>query len=319
MRCSFDSSSSSSSLSMASLDPVDRGARGQLRHAALSRVGASKAQAALAKIIAIITAAPPCPSPDSIRCGGDGDHELKGGGTTGRVDLRLRLGLPPEIAGGSAGGNHRATGGPGEWACALATSGSGKMASEAGRSFSPAISAAPCGGGDALTGSRSSEGECDPPEIENGEESREEIAEGNGGAAETGTTVFNSSSAINSRTRSRAGYLDLLLEAVRQVSGVAFDDDDDAPAADKSKREAAAAVDEEDQHPPAPPGAKRTKEAGEYWTQLDVYEEAETAPIVRSKRGRSQALPSRYRDSILDPWRKPAAVARHGWAARARP
>lgn len=318
MRCSFDSS-----LSMASSDPVDRRARGQLRHAALSRVGASKAQAALAKIIAIIAAAPPGPSPDTIRFGDDGDHELKGRGTpppaeqTGRVDLKLRLGPPPEIAGGSAEGKHRvSTGGPVEWVCALAAS--GKMASEARRSFSPAISAAPCGGGDALTKSRSSEGECDP-EMENGEESHGEIADGNGGGAEAGTTaaagtVFNNSSTTSSRTRSRAGYLDLLLEAVRQVSGVAFDDD--APAADKRKPETATAVDEEDQQPRTSPGAKRTKEAEEYLAQFDLYEEAETAPIVRSKRGRSQALPSRYRDSILDPWRKPPAVARHGRAAR---
>ncbi|KAG6523650.1 hypothetical protein ZIOFF_013515 [Zingiber officinale] len=297
---------------MASLDPVDRRARGQLRRAGLSRIGASKAQAALAKIIAIITDAPPGPSPDAIRCSG-GDQELKGGGTpppaeqTGRVDLRLRLGLPAEIAGGSAEGNRRATGGPVEWVCALAAS--GKIASEAGRSFSPAVSAAPCGGGDALTGSRSSEGECDPLEIENGKESHEEIA------AAAATAVFNSSSTTSSRARSRAGYLDLLLEAVRQVSGVAFDDD--APAADKRKPEAATAVDEGGQRPPTPPGAKRTKEAAEHWAaQLDVYEEADTAPIVRSKRGRSQALPSRFRDSILDPWRKPPAVTRHGRAAR---
>ncbi|KAE8711377.1 putative HhH-GPD base excision DNA repair family protein [Hibiscus syriacus] len=44
-----------------------------------------------------------------------------------------------------------------------------------------------------------------------------------------------------------------------------------------------------------------------------VSEKDEVSPVVRSKRGRCQVLPQRFRDSVLEPWKKrprrPAAMA----------
>nr|XP_009421193.1 PREDICTED: uncharacterized protein LOC104000788 [Musa acuminata subsp. malaccensis] len=331
---------------MASSSPVNRPAHPL--PAALPPVGASKAQAALAKIIAIISTVPPrLPEADALRHGGD--PEAAGRTTTPAgqlgfgVDLKLRLGLATEIRGGSAEGD-----GPTEQSGVVDAPASaepcrnvraveevapvGVSGAAAERSLSPAVSVA--GGGDALASEKSSEGECDPQE-ENGGESRNEAAEddaeekasaeqketdGSGGAeAGTTTTTAIATSSSSSRGRRSDGCLDLLLEAVRQVSGGLFDDD--GPEAEKVEATAAS------EEAPAPSemtakrsavgdgGGKKRRETDEWWIPLDLYEE-ETAPIVRSKRGRSQALPSRYRDSILDPWRKPPALSRNSTGRR---
>ncbi|WOL01616.1 hypothetical protein Cni_G10333 [Canna indica] len=311
--------------------------------AVLSRVGSSKTQSALAKIIAIISAAPspppppPRPEPDDLPR--DDDPEAEGGRTARQpagepcfgLDLRLRLGPSPQIGGGSVEGD----GGPTEQsgvvdASALAESAchvraAEKTASEIyvpmaaleEQSLSPAVSVA--GGGDVLTAAKSSEGECDPEEESHEETAGEDAKEkafaeqketkGSGGV-EVGTTTANPITAI---ARDR-GSLDLLLEAVRQVSGGLFDDDE-GPATEKAEPAAVPAPEGE----LAPRkrrsdgdeggGKKQRNQVEEWCIPFDLYEE-ETAPIVRSKRGRNQALPSRYRDSILDPWKKPPAISR---------
>ncbi|URE45698.1 hypothetical protein MUK42_14357 [Musa troglodytarum] len=340
--------------------PVNGRAYGRLHAAALSRFGASKAQVALAKIIAIISASPlptppPHPEPDAAHHG-DGDPEAAGGTKPPKedsgfgVDLRLRLGPPHEIGGGSAAGDGPPADGVvvdtswpvesgGDVRIAGKTAETVPAAAEAQHSLSPAVSVA-CGG-DALTVAKSSEGECDP-EGEHGGESHEEIAEGDAkeevfaeqegtkgtegaeaGTTTVTTTTVTTTSSTSSRGRGRGsdGCLDLLLEAVRQVSGDAFEDD--TPGAEKVQPAAATASMAEASHSPPSrtrkpaggAGAKKRRDAEEWWIPLDLYEE-ETAPIVRSKRGRSQALPLRYRDSVLDPWGKPPALTRNGRAAR---
>ncbi|RZR92990.1 hypothetical protein BHM03_00021399 [Ensete ventricosum] len=302
---------------------------------------------ALGKIVAIISTVPPShPEADAIRHGGD--PEATGRTTTPAgqlgfgVDLKLRLGLATEIRGGSAEGDGPTEQSGVEDAPASAEPGRDVRAVEevppvgvsgAAASLSPAVSVA--GGGDALASEKSSEGECDP-QAENGGESHEEAAEddaeekasaeqketeGSGGAeaGTTTTTAIATSSSSSSRGRRSDGCLDLLLEAVRQVSGGLFDDD--GPEAEKVEATAASEV------APAPSdmtakrstggdgAGKKRRETDEWWIPLDLYEE-ETAPIVRSKRGRSQALPSRYRDSILDPWRKPPPLSRNSTGRR---
>ncbi|CAA6660732.1 unnamed protein product [Spirodela intermedia] len=92
--------------------------------------------------------------------------------------------------------------------------------------------------------------------------------------------------------RGDEGYLGLLLEAVRQVSGELFGIDE---------------VEEEEaeDEPGGKPGSagKSEKEEGTCFPGA-VAAAAALGPVVRSKRGRSQVLPSRYRDSVLEPWRK---------------
>ncbi|CAL9770169.1 unnamed protein product [Musa acuminata subsp. burmannicoides] len=336
--------------------PVNGRAYGRLHAAALSPFGASKAQVGLAKIIAVISASPPPhPEPEAAHHG-DGDPEAAGGRKTPEVDsgfgvdLRLRLGPPHKIGGGSAAGDAPPADGVvvdtswpvesgGDVHTAGKTSETVPAAAESQHSLSPAVSVA-CGG-DALTVAKSSEGECDP-EGEHGGESHEEIAEGDAKAevfaeqegtkgtegAEAGTTTVTTTtvtttSSTSSRGRGRGsdGCLDLLLEAVRQVSGDAFEDD--MPGAEKVQPAAVTASTAEASHSPPSrtrrpaggAGAKKRRDAEEWWIPLDLYEE-ETAPIVRSKRGRSQALPLRYRDSVLDPWGKPPALTRNGRAPR---
>ncbi|MQL79374.1 hypothetical protein Taro_011823 [Colocasia esculenta] len=87
------------------------------------------------------------------------------------------------------------------------------------------------------------------------------------------------------------GYLGLLLEAVRQVSG--GDEDPRKQEHAEERRE----------------GGRKSRGGPCAAAALDQYEvlvgeDEALGPVVRSKRGRSQALPSRYRDSVLDPWRK---------------
>ncbi|XP_038989268.1 coiled-coil domain-containing protein 96-like [Phoenix dactylifera] len=317
-----------------------------LRTAAV-RVGTSKAQAGLAKIIAIISTVPPPP----IERRGGNSEAARAGGLGFGIDLNLRLGPPPEIgagAGGSSGNDEEEEeeegGDPtaqsvvvaddvaeraesGEESTVEKGSGRAPRAVEESRAISPA--------------GRSSEGECDPEE-----ESRKEAAEG--AKESSGITTAPSRKADDGDEEEEAvvevvkkerdeeaketkgggagegrdeagrnprkgngsgGYLDLLLEAVRQVSGGLFDEE---PA--KEKEETADAEEERPSKRRAAGVAQGSKRRGAGWLPFDLY--VDSAPIVRSKRGRNQALPSRYRDSVLDPWRKLPTVTRHRRAAR---
>ena len=133
-----------------------------------------------------------------------------------------------------------------------------------------------------LLGANSSKGECDD-EVRGGKREDEEEgkpssditnARGNDGSEERCSPVDATWRKNNTKT-SEEGYLGLLLDAVRQVSGELF------------------GMEEEEEREAAEKKAKETK---------DMAQE----PVVRSKRGRSQVLPSRYRDSVLEPWSKQA-------------
>ncbi|XP_068664238.1 uncharacterized protein [Aristolochia californica] len=102
-------------------------------------------------------------------------------------------------------------------------------------------------------------------------------------------------------------YLHLLLDAVRHISG---DFDDEPPPPLPSPREeepekTTTIVTErsEPEGEPEPSRSSRPVRKREWWQDFYGAFEEETAPIVRSKRGRNQILPSRYRDSVLDPWK----------------
>ncbi|KAG1369657.1 coiled-coil domain-containing protein 96-like [Cocos nucifera] len=308
------------------------------------RVGTSKAQTGLARIIAIIISTVP---PPPIEHHGGNSEAARAEGLGFDIDLNLRLGPPPEIGGGgeSSGNDEEEEGGgrtaqsvvaadvvaerveSGEESTVERDSGRAPRAVEESSAISPAV--------------RSSEGECDPEE-----ESRKEAT---GGARESsGITTAPSGKAddgdedeeavvdvVNKERDEEAqetkggdagegleeavrnlrkgngseGYLDLLLEAVRQVSGGLFDEE---PA--KEKEETADAEEERPSKRRAAGVAQGSKRRGAGWLPFDLY--VDSAPIVRSKRGRNQVLPSRYRDSVLDPWRKLPTVTRHGRAAR---
>ncbi|CAL9048409.1 unnamed protein product [Musa banksii] len=313
--------------------PVNRRSDGQLYAVALSRTGEAKAQAALAKIIAIISTTPaPTPPPrpvsDAFGRGVGGDLGAARGMTKEPgfgVDPRLRWGLTPEIGRGPAEGD-----GPTAHSIVVEASAPVDSGGAEGATFAMAPAVA-VGGVDVLTAVNSSEGECDPEEKNEGEghgeaaehDAKKEVfveqeeTKGSGEGEEaatpattTTTTITSSSSSrIAGKDRENQGCLDLLLEAVRQVSGGVFEE---GPEEKKVEPEASPA-----EGSSAPPDRAPTFSGGggkKRWIPSDL-DDTETAPIVRSKRGRSQALPRRYRDSVLDPWRKPPALTRHGRAA----
>ncbi|XP_073114074.1 uncharacterized protein [Elaeis guineensis] len=294
-------------------------------------VGVSKGQAGLAKIIAIISTLPP----SRIERGSCNSEAAGAGELALGLDLNLRLGPPPDVGGGSSGNEDDKGGGltaqsgvvveSREESAVESTvdkgSGSAPQAGEMSSAISPA--------------ERSSEGECDPEEV--GEESRKEAKESSGittapsrkaddrnedeeavvevikkeeDQEEKETKGGDGSGTEEAGWNRRKfdgseGYLDLLLEAVRQVSGGLFEEEpgkEKAPEEDKVSERTAARV------------AQGSKRRGTEWLPFHLCDDS--APIVRSKRGRSQALPSRFRDSVLDPWRKLPTVTRHGRAAR---
>uniref|UniRef100_A0A5B6YKT9 Uncharacterized protein n=1 Tax=Davidia involucrata TaxID=16924 RepID=A0A5B6YKT9_DAVIN len=81
------------------------------------------------------------------------------------------------------------------------------------------------------------------------------------------------------------GCLGLLIEAAKLISG---DFDDDEPVPEKPRTET--------------DSTSRRSKRSHCWMMEDLYGEFEdVSPVVRSKRGRSQVLPYRYRDSVLEP------------------
>ncbi|KAK9158795.1 hypothetical protein Scep_005369 [Stephania cephalantha] len=88
------------------------------------------------------------------------------------------------------------------------------------------------------------------------------------------------------KTQRSEGYLGLLVEAARLISGN-FEDGEDRPIqSDRSRAR------EE----------YRNRNRNELW-RLELCDEGleDVSPVVRSKRGRNQVLPYRYRDSVLEP------------------
>ncbi|KAJ6395562.1 hypothetical protein OIU77_020751 [Salix suchowensis] len=89
------------------------------------------------------------------------------------------------------------------------------------------------------------------------------------------------------KTESNKDSLTLLIEAAEMFSGNLED-----KKSDSEKREETSS------------GSKTSCKCS--WV-VDLYEDSTSPPVVRSKRGRSQVLPYRYRDSsfLLEPWKRP--------------
>ncbi|KAK1310027.1 Histone-lysine N-methyltransferase ATX4 [Acorus calamus] len=222
----------------------------------------SKTQANLKRILHVITstAVPPSDAPVP--------HNLVLFGS--RLDLSLRLGpAPPQI---------------GESTASSAVFGGGSEPAPL-----PQVES---------TAETSSQGECDPKKlVEEGEEAmavegeeEREVSEITHGVLE-GEAAPEAEAEAEEVKRSE-GYLGLLIEAVRQVSGSYFDDDDEEEEEEEpirvetKKREV----------------KRRNSERERSWPlEMYIYD---TAPVVRSKRGRNQVLPKRFQDSILEPWQK---------------
>ncbi|XP_039125676.1 uncharacterized protein LOC120261760 [Dioscorea cayenensis subsp. rotundata] len=198
------------------------------------------------------------------------------------IDLNLRLGPWPDDEIGSVdGGGGGATGCSGIVDVSDAPAESSVMSSSEKKPPSVVGSIS----GEGLTADKSSQGECNPEgrtKMKKAEEVGREYSE-----------ITNIQAEEGGKRRRSEGYLDVLVEAVRQVSGFFSDEEEEEEEEEKedeTRAEEAAA-------------AESRKKRG-----LDLEEEC--GPVVRSKRGRNQALPSRYRDSVLEPWGKLPTVTR---------
>ncbi|KAL5709597.1 hypothetical protein ACHQM5_020265 [Ranunculus cassubicifolius] len=99
---------------------------------------------------------------------------------------------------------------------------------------------------------------------------------------------------LSRRTKYRnEGYLDLLVEAARVISGSFEDHDNDIQKPSQIGRP--------------------LETQNEKW----VFEnDIDISPIVRSKRGRNQVLPSRYRDSVIEPLKKERGATKQRSSSR---
>lgn len=99
----------------------------------------------------------------------------------------------------------------------------------------------------------------------------------------------------------RGGYLHLLAEAARVLEPGLGEDEESERGSDGESRKRAAME--------AAPGAKLRRRRDWAAAYVGGFEE-DIAPVVRSKRGRNQVLPSRYRDSVIEPWKAAARPSR---------
>ncbi|RZC76823.1 hypothetical protein C5167_000958 [Papaver somniferum] len=96
---------------------------------------------------------------------------------------------------------------------------------------------------------------------------------------------------VGMKKNGEKGYMDLLVEAARLISGD-FKDETDAEVKTKNRGDKIEVK------------RRKSKRINNECRLFDIYEDFEDiSPVVRSKRGRNQVLPHKYRDSVLDPWK----------------
>ncbi|KAK8934007.1 hypothetical protein KSP39_PZI015918 [Platanthera zijinensis] len=171
------------------------------------------------------------------------------------------------------------------------------------------ISQEDCASADFTVADRSSEGECSP-ETKPVEPRSVKISDG------TCASCNKDEDIIGGKAEAGEGYLDLLLDAALLVSS---EDWDHAGGEVYGK---ASAMTPSLPPPPASNTVRRKRSSsGEMhrskrgrtsWAPAVGFKEYENCrePITRSKRGRALVLPSRYRDTILEPWTKAPTVQR---------
>ncbi|KAH0463910.1 hypothetical protein IEQ34_006696 [Dendrobium chrysotoxum] len=269
------------------------------------RTGRSTAQANLAKILTIIVTVPPTPTPTysvigTTTCPDANDIPT----TTPEVALNLDLTLGPSLDMPRGSELH---GTPAEEEEEIPTAHSGVVncpnqtlcyetptVNKVSKKVHPAADSF-------LEADTSSEGECSPEATPIMLGSVKEISE-------ITNTSCKAEEYINGEAEGREGYLDLLLEAARQVSREVEDIDNEKASPDAPRPPPAASASVTRKRTASSPASSRSKRRAAAAASFIAYEETE--PIVRSRRGRNQALPSRYRDSILEPWRKTPTVLR---------
>ncbi|KAK4370601.1 hypothetical protein RND71_010076 [Anisodus tanguticus] len=228
-----------------------------------TRRGCSKAQSCLLKILRIISTVPP--EITSTTTSPPSFSSKKSNGCNGfAIDLNIGFNVPPET--------EESSGCPvdGGFVSGQSTS-SGGFADEKGSL------AAECGGVSTVDAGKCSD------ELENN------------GVSET----YESKKEIG-ELKEQQGFMGLLIEAATLIFGD-FNDENPKPECERKSFKSESTreklrLDEDDDV-----AAKKQVKRRNYECTEEVTEDKSSYPLVRSKRGRIQVLPNKYRDSILEP------------------
>ncbi|KAL4611614.1 hypothetical protein ACB092_08G137900 [Castanea dentata] len=284
----------------------------QVRH------GYSKAQMCLNKILGIISSIPPQETPKESQ-----DLETKrseNNNNRGGVGIDLNLRLGPLVESEEEEEESLAENGNNLSACSVVV---GKVSAESTDSAAESAPAVHVDHVVAVAAEKSSESECDPKEnlaaekavevseITTQQQRVEESSEIDDDDDEVVVVVKTVAFKREENENKSTDCLSLLVEAARLISGnfeeeEEEEEDDESPShlhhhhhhhhqgkqlsgelglgLEKSKRK-----------------RKRNSRKNSGGTVEDWMED--TSPVVKSKRGRNQVLPTRYRDSVLEPWK----------------
>lgn len=285
----------------------------QVRDSCSTRVrhGYSKAQMCLNKILGIISSIPsqetPKESPDFETKGSENNNNRGVG-----IDLNLRLGplveSEEEEESLAENGNNLS-------ACSVVV---GKVSAESTDSVAESAPAVHVDHVVAVVAEKSSESECDPKEKlaaekavevseittqQRVEESSEIDDDDDDEVVVVKTVAFKREENENKST----DCLGLLVEAARLISGnfeeEEEEEDDESPShhrhrGKKLSSELGLGLEKSKRKRKRKRNSRKNSSGG---TVEDWMED--TSPVVKSKRGRNQVLPTRYRDSVLEPWK----------------
>ncbi|KAI3722111.1 hypothetical protein L2E82_33139 [Cichorium intybus] len=111
------------------------------------------------------------------------------------------------------------------------------------------------------------------------------------GDQSSGIEYNGASEVVEEEQRRDEGYLGLLIEAAQLILGDESEQEKKPPARSKYMEASSAAR-----------AAKRKQQCWTAAAEAEWYAEFEdTSPVVKSKRGRNQVLPYKYRDSVVEP------------------
>lgn len=275
------------------------------------RHGYSKAQMCLNKILGIISSIPPPETPKESQDFETKESENNNNRGVG-IDLNLRLGplveSEEEEESLAENGNNLS-------ACSVVV---GKVSAESTDSVAESAPAVHVDHVVTVAAEKSSESECDPKEklaaekaVEVSEittqQRVEESSEIDDDEEEEVVVVKTVAFKREENENKSTDCLGLLVEAARLISGnfEEEEEDDESPShhhhhrGKKLSSELGLGLGLEKSKRKRKRNSRKNSSGG--GTVEDWMED--TSPVVKSKRGRNQVLPTRYRDSVLEPWK----------------
>ena len=272
------------------------------------RHGYSKAQMCLNKILGIISSIPPPETPKESQDFETKESENNNNRGVG-IDLNLRLGplveSEEEEESLAENGNNLS-------ACSVVV---GKVSAESTDSVAESAPAVHVDHVVTVAAEKSSESECDPKEKLAAEKAVEVSEITTQQRVEVSSEIDDDDEVVVVKTvafkreeneNKSTDCLGLLVEAARLISGnfEEEEEDDESPShhhhrGKKLSSELGLGLEKSKRKRKRKRNSRKNSSGG--GTVEDWMED--TSPVVKSKRGRNQVLPTRYRDSVLEPWK----------------